>query len=717
MMATRVSTPRITGKMQLAIAWAAMAGVALVSTSAPALAHGSSRSGSQSSAEEAAESALLSARDTLRINGVSAPRISPDGRWVLFTQTERDMESEDLGRVSQIWRVRVDGEMRRQLTRAAKGASSPRWFPQGDRIAFRSDRDAGEEPNDQVYVLYTDGGEAWAATDHEGGVQSFSISPDGTKILYTARDPETDEDKRRKKEKDDAVVVDEDFRASHIWVQDLDEASASGKGEPRRLTEGAFTVTDPQWSPDSTRVAYVARYSNNLDDGWNSDIFVADLASGDSRKLFENPGPDASPRWSPDGSTIAFSANRNTSTTTWYNKLYLIPAAGGQPEILLEDFDLNFSTPIWAPGGQDIYWSTGDGTSINLLSVQVATGETLGHVPPAGANSQFQLSPDGGRWVWVHASPSRPGDIVTAPVTDLSQPTRLTDANAWIRNEGLRLADVEVITWTNSEGQAIEGVLHKPAGFTEGVRYPLIVNPHGGPSGAVLTSFNATNQFLSGNGFLVLQPNFRGSSNYGQEFLNANRNYWGVRDYDDIMTGVDYVVGQGWADEDRMVAYGWSYGGYMTFWMSTPDRPLQGHLAGRRAFEPLFHVFDHGHLELSRLVLRHSLGERGDLPPSVTHPSRQERHRQDLDHARRQRRARAPRAGRRVLSGVEGFGQRRHVRLLPAPGARHRRAEAADGPSEALPLHLRRGRRHRADVREGFRGRAGREEGEDDQHG
>ncbi len=569
MMATRVSTPRITGKMQLAIAWAAMAGVALVSTSAPALAHGSSRSGSQSSAEEAAESALLSARDTLRINGVSAPRISPDGRWVLFTQTERDMESEDLGRVSQIWRVRVDGEMRRQLTRAAKGASSPRWFPQGDRIAFRSDRDAEEEPNDQVYVLYTDGGEAWAATDHEGGVQSFSISPDGTKILYTARDPETDEDKRRKKEKDDAVVVDEDFRASHIWVQDLDEASASGKGEPRRLTEGAFTVTDPQWSPDSTRVAYVARYSNNLDDGWNSDIFVADLASGDSRKLFENPGPDASPRWSPDGSTIAFSANRNTSTTTWYNKLYLIPAAGGQPEILLEDFDLNFSTPIWAPGGQDIYWSTGDGTSINLLSVQVATGETLGHVPPAGANSQFQLSPDGGRWVWVHASPSWPGDIVTAPVTDLSQPTRLTDANAWIRNEGLRLADVEAITWTNSEGQAIEGVLHKPAGFTEGVRYPLIVNPHGGPSGAVLTSFNATNQFLSGNGFLVLQPNFRGSSNYGQEFLNANRNYWGVRDYDDIMTGVDYVVGQGWADEDRMVAYGWSYGGYMTFWMST----------------------------------------------------------------------------------------------------------------------------------------------------
>jgi dipeptidyl aminopeptidase/acylaminoacyl peptidase len=115
----------------------------------------------------------------------------------------------------------------------------------------------------------------------------------------------------------------------------------------------------------------------------------------------------------------------------------------------------------------------------------------------------------------------------------------------------------------------VEGVLTRPVGYTAGTRYPLIVNPHGGPSGASSEGFSSINQVLAANGFLVLQPNFRGSTGYGQKFLNANQNTWGITDYDDIMKGVDYAIAQGWADPNRMIAYGWSYGGYMTFWMST----------------------------------------------------------------------------------------------------------------------------------------------------
>jgi dipeptidyl aminopeptidase/acylaminoacyl peptidase len=131
------------------------------------------------------------------------------------------------------------------------------------------------------------------------------------------------------------------------------------------------------------------------------------------------------------------------------------------------------------------------------------------------------------------------------------------------------MAGRKVVRWKNSDGQWIEGVMTLPVGYVEGKRYPFILNPHGGPSGAVTESFSAGNQFLAGNGFMILQPNFRGSSNYGQEFLNANRNHWGIRDYDDCMTGVDYCIAQGWADPDRMVCYGWSYGGYMSFWIVT----------------------------------------------------------------------------------------------------------------------------------------------------
>ena len=128
---------------------------------------------------------------------------------------------------------------------------------------------------------------------------------------------------------------------------------------------------------------------------------------------------------------------------------------------------------------------------------------------------------------------------------------------------------VETIKWKNSDGQWIEGVLTRPVDYEPGKKYPLILNPHGGPSSAVIESFNTTNQFFAGNGFMILQPNFRGSTNYGQEFVNANLGQWGIRDYDDCMTGIDFCIEKGWADPDRMVCYGWSYGGYMSYWIVT----------------------------------------------------------------------------------------------------------------------------------------------------
>ncbi len=502
----------------------------------------------------------LSANDTLRVQNVGGPRISPDGEWILYTVSTRDMDDEDLANRTHLWRVSVDGEGNRQLTRGEDSASSPRWFSDGEKFAFTRTADG----KSQVFAMYTDGGEAWQLTEHEEGVQSFAISPDGTTLLFTARDPETAEQKRRTKEHDDAVVIDAEFQWTHLWSHDLDS------GETTRLSEGDFTVSGPRWAPTSDRIAFVTRPTTLLDDGWNSDIRVVDVASGDISVLFDNPGPDSSPRWSPDGSTIAFTAHQQTGTTVWHNKLYLMPADGsGEPEILLEDFDLNVGAPIWAPNGADIYWSTGQGTKTNLFSVQVNTDEVLDHAAPSGVNFQFTLSPDGGRWVWVHVNPSHPSELFTAPASDLSQARRLTGHNNWIDAEHIELASVETVTWNNSEGDPIEGVVHFPPGFDGSTAYPFVVNPHGGPSGAVTETFNSANQMLAANGFVVLQPNFRGSSNYGQEFLNANRNDWGVGDYDDIMTGVDYVIEHGWVDPDRMIAYGWSYGGYMTFWMST----------------------------------------------------------------------------------------------------------------------------------------------------
>ncbi len=520
---------------------------------------------------------LMAAKDTFSFVNVGSPAISPDDQWVLYTRTARDWDDAQLRTRTHIWRVRMDGTGARQLTFGADNTTAPAWFPDGSRIAFLSTRPQtsapaatgaaaeAEGPGSQVFFMYTDGGEAWAATKHEAGISDFSISPDGKKLLFTAADPLTAEDRRRRRERDDADVVDSTFRWTHLWYLDLES------GKEKRLTEGPFVASDPQWSPDSTRIAFVTRPNTKVDDAALSDVWMTDL-EGKPRKFYENAGPDTSPRWSPDGRTLAMASKTQVGNTQWYDKLYLFPAAGGAPKVLLQNFDLGFGGPIWSRDGKIVYWSSGQGTKIALFGVDIASGElTTTSAPMGGANGAWQLAKDNTTWVFSHSDGGRPGDLWAARRQGMSYatPVRLTNANPWIAAENMQLGAVETVKWTNSEGGTIEGVLTRPVGYRAGTRYPLIVNPHGGPSGASIESFSGANQMFAANGFLVLEINFRGSSNYGQKHLNANRNNWGIGDYNDIMTGVDYLIAQGWADPNRMVAYGWSYGGYMTFWMST----------------------------------------------------------------------------------------------------------------------------------------------------
>src|SRR2546429_1003801 len=217
---------------------------------------------------------LLTALDLMKINSVSAPRISPDGTRVAYTVSETKMEKDkEWKNVSQVWVVPTNGGKERQYTRGEKSATAPEWSPDGNMIAFLADREKDGER--QVWMMMADGGEAWAVTSHKGGVSGFHFSADGKRLVVIATDQPNKDEEDRKKVKDDTMVIDHDLKMSHLWVYDLN------KKEERRLTEGNYTVSDPQWSPDGMRITYTTRPTPRADDGALIDVWVVTVASGD----------------------------------------------------------------------------------------------------------------------------------------------------------------------------------------------------------------------------------------------------------------------------------------------------------------------------------------------------------------------------------------------------------------------------------------------------
>jgi dipeptidyl aminopeptidase/acylaminoacyl peptidase len=501
---------------------------------------------------------LLGALDLMKVANVSAPRVSPDGSRVAYAVGEVKMEKDkEWKTITQVWVVPTTGGKAQQYTRGDKNSTAPEWSPDGSMLAFLSDREKDGER--QVWTMMANGGEAWSVTSHKGGVSGFRWSPDGKQLLLTATDQANKDEEDRKKVKDDTIVIDRDIKMSHLWLWNIE------KKEGKRLTEGDFTVSDPQWSPDGTRITYTTRPTPKADDGSLSDVWIMTVASREKTKLEDNPGSSDLARWSPDGKWIAYTGSPDTSGVST-SFLYLIPASGGTPKELTTKFDLSVGTPVWSRDGKTIYFSTNVLEAIEVYSADAANGSVKQLSQRGGSTGITEISRDGKTIVGTTSTAKHPTELYTTSV-DFKSTKLLTDHNAWLRDYAL--AETEVVKWKSKDGTEVEGLLTKPVGYETGKKVPFLLNPHGGPTGASLNSFSSTVQVLAANGFAVLQPNFRGSTGKGLAFAQANKNTWGKGDYEDCMTGVDAMIASGIADADRLGAFGWSYGGYMTFWILT----------------------------------------------------------------------------------------------------------------------------------------------------
>jgi len=515
----------------------------------------------------------ITAEDYFAFQSISDARISPDGRQAAYVLTAIDQKKNR--RISSIWMVALDGTAApRRLTAEGFNSNSPRWSPDGSRLAFLSARTAEttELPplHPQICILNMDGGEAQVSSHLKNGVSAFQWSPDGKRFVAVSRSGPSDEiapDARKSDVRhyrhisykfNDTGWFDDKRR--HLWVVN----AASGKDS--QITSGDdWNDTDPQWSPDSSRIAFVSdRTGQEFDGGHNTDVWVIPASGGTLAKISDHAFEDDLPRWSPDGQQIVFAGR---TTRREFPKLYIADAKGGaSSRLVVDNLDLIPGGLRWGPGPKSLRFESGFKGATQIFGVDFASRAVTPVTQGERSVHGFDIHEKTGVMTYLANDFTHLDDLYVSRLDGGSE-RQLTHVNEKLWTE-LDPAKVQRVPYNSTDGWAIDGFLVKPIGFEAGKKYPMILSIHGGPAGQYGVDWYHEFQVYASHGYAVFFCNPRGSTGYGEKFERGILNNWGGMDYQDIMAGVDAVLKQNaWIDPNRLGVTGGSYGGYMTNWI------------------------------------------------------------------------------------------------------------------------------------------------------
>lgn len=503
----------------------------------------------------------------------SFPQIAPDGDRILYTVRQISKSGEH--QESAIWTVPVDGGEATQYSSGLAFDDEPRWSPDGARVAFISDR--AERGKATVYVMPASGGEAVRVFDQEGDMDTLMWSPDGTRLSVLMTEPETDEEKKRNEERDDANVWDTDYRFQRLWV--IDPATSKG----RCVSPPGRQVMTYAWSADSLQIALCSTPTPRIDDIFkHTQLAVVTRDGGEPRTVCEPYGVAADPVWSADGNRIAWIGPAGRVANGDY--VYSVSIEGGDPVCLTPDFPGTVESLVSIGGGEKLLVQASAGMHTSLHSL-TWNGELQSLNLPGDSGSipmPVTVSRNGATVAGIWESGRNAPDVWVWETGSEGNVSRRTHLNEEL--EQAAIGSAEVVRWSNGDGDEIEGMLFKPYGHDPQIRYPLVVQIHGGPTSRWADEFTATwhdwAHALAGRGIAVLLPNPRGSTGRGPEFSNAIYNDVGGGEYRDMVTGVDAMIERGIADPDRLGVGGWSWGGYMTAWTISQTTRFKAAIVG-----------------------------------------------------------------------------------------------------------------------------------------
>ena len=515
--------------------------------------------------------------DYWRLRFITDMRLSPDGNWIAYSQEENDLEANTAR--SAIWLLNTATGQRRQLTSGLRYDSSPRFAPDGQRLAFMSNRgDSGA----QIWTIPLDGGEAQQRTRVKRSVGEPAWAAVGASLYFksqviTDEYGEDDPDRPR-------VMTRLQYRwdgkgylegRTHLFHTRL-----TG-GEPEQLTTGDVDCGHPVPSPDGRWLAFISDQTDERDANMTTDVLVMDLRTRETRRLTDGQHRISHVSWSPGSDRLAFLAEPKVAAHSAYNVgMHVVALHSGEVADLLEASDRSaevglygdvpspaLSAPMWMENGREIVFLSQRGGGVDVLAADIHTHAIRPLVSVQAHIAQCALSVDGARLFTLQCEPTTPWEIAEY---DLSSPkTAKLHALAQVNDELLVdrvVVNPDRFTFRSFDGAEVEAWLYRPA-RSSGALAPLVLWLHGGPDSAYGFSFYLLAQALTSKGYAVLHMNPRGSTGYGEAFTQAVDYDWGGGDYMDIMAGLDAALSRGDLDGERMAIVGASYGGYLTNWI------------------------------------------------------------------------------------------------------------------------------------------------------